>query len=76
MDKQRLATNKPPSFIGDKYGYWRVRMMCHLMALGYKVWSIVETKYKVPNDVPIDKGELSLYEANAKALDAFFSGLT
>ena len=51
-------------------------MKFHLISLGYKVWSTIETKYKVPNDVPIDEGELSLYEANAKALNAILSGLT
>ena len=50
-------------------------MKFHLMALGYKVWRTVETKYKVPDGVPIDEGELSQYEANAKALNAILSGL-
>ena len=45
------------------------------MTLGYKVWRTVETEYKVPNDVSIDEGELSLYEANAKALNEILSGL-
>jgi len=76
MDKQGLATNRPPLFTGDNYAYWSVRMKCHLMDLGYKVWSTVETEYKVPDDVPINEGELELYEANAKALNAILSGLT
>ena len=46
------------------------------MSLGYKVWSIFEIEHKVPNDVPIDKGEISLYEANEKALNAILTGLT
>ena len=51
-------------------------MKCHLMALGYKVWRTVEIEYKVPDDVPIEEGELIQYEANAKALNAILSGLT
>ena len=76
MDQQEgLATKTPPLFIGDNYAYWSVRMKCHLMSLGYKFWRSVEREYKVPDDVPIDKGELSLYEANAKALNEILSGL-
>ena len=45
------------------------------MALGYKLWRIVEIEYKVPDDVPIDEGELAQYEANAKAINAILSGL-
>ena len=51
-------------------------MKCLLMALGYNVWSTIEIEYKVPDDVPIDEGELSQYEANAKSLNAILSGLT
>ena len=51
-------------------------MKCHLMALGYKVWRTVETEYKVSDDVPINEGELSLYEVNSKVLNAILSGLT
>ena len=72
MDKQGLATNKPPLFTGDNYAYWSVRMKCHLMSLGYKVYNTVETECKVPNYVPIDEGEISLYEANAISLNAIF----
>ena len=71
MDQQEgLATNKPPLFMGDNYAYWSVRMKCHLMSLGYKVWRSIEREYKVPDDLHIDKDELYQYEANAKSLDA------
>ena len=76
MDQQELATNRPPLFTGDNYVYWSVRLKCHLMALWYKEWSTVETKYKVPDDVPIDEGELNIYEENAKYPNAILSGLT
>ena len=51
-------------------------MKFHLMDLGYKVWRTVEREYKVPDNVPIDEGELIQYEANAKALNAILSGST
>ena len=77
MDQQEgLATNIPPLFTGDNYSYWSVRMKCHLMCLGYKVWRSVEKKYEVLYDLPIDRDELDQYEANAKSLNAILSGLT
>ena len=75
MDQQGLATNKPPLFTRDNYAYLSLRMKCHLMSIGYKVWRSFEKEYEVPDDVPIDEGELSQYEANAKALNAILSGL-
>ena len=75
MDQQGLATNKPPLFTRDNYAYWSVIMTSHLMAFGYKACSNFETKYKLLDDVPIDEGDLKLYEANAKYLNAILSGL-
>ena len=46
------------------------------MSLGYKVWMSVENEYEVPGDLPIKKGELDQYEANAKGMNAILSGLT
>ena len=76
MDQQGLATNIPPLFTEDNYAYWSVRMKCHLMSLGYEVWRSVEIEYEVPKYVPIDEGEQIQYEANAKALNVIFSGIT
>ena len=73
--QEGLATNITPLFTGDNYAYWSVRMKCHLMSLGYKVWRSVEKDYIVPADLPIDRDELDQYEANAKALNAILSGL-
>ena len=74
MDQQGLATNRHPLFTGDNYAYQSVRMKCHLMSLGYKVWRSVEIEYEVPKYIPIDEGELIQYEANAKALNEILSG--
>ena len=76
MDQQGLASNIPRLFTEDNYAYWSVRMKCHLMALGYKVWRTVEIEYKVPDDLPIGRDDIEQYEANAKALNAILSGLT
>ena len=77
MDQQEgLNTNKPPLFTGDNYAYWSVRMKCHLMPLGYKVWRYVENEYKISYNLPADRDELDQYETNANALNAILSGLT
>ena len=77
MDQQEgLATNRPPLFTGENYAYWSVRMKCHLMSLGWKVWEVIEKEYKIEDQEPIDPQELVQYEGNAKSLNAILSGLT
>ena len=77
MDQQEgLTTNKPPLFTGENYVYWSVRMRCHLMSLGWKVWEETEKEINIGNQYPIDTIELGEYEGNDKALNAILSGLT
>ena len=60
MDQQEeLATNIPPLFRGENYAYWRVRMKCHLMSLGWKVWETNEKEYKIDDQEPIDGVDLA-----------------
>ena len=68
MDHQEgLAANKPPLFTRNNYAFWRVRMRCHRMSLGCKIWSFVEKGYKIPDDLPTDRDEL---ETNEKYFNA------
>ena len=77
MDQQEgLATNRPPLFTGENYAYWSVRMKCHLMSLGWKVWEAIEKQYKIGDQAPTYPEELGRYEGNAKALNTILSGLT
>ena len=77
MDQQEgLATNKPPLFTGENYAYWSVRMKCHLMSLGWKVWDAIEKDFKIEDNLPTDRLELDQYEGNAKSLNSILSGLT
>ena len=76
MDNQEgLGANKPPLFTGNNYAFWSVRMRCHLMSLGCKIWSFVEKGYKIPDNLPIDRDELDEYESNAKYLNAILKEL-
>ena len=69
MDQHKcLSTNKPTLFTGESYAYWSVRMKCHLMSLGWKVWEAIEKEYKIDDQVPTYSVELAQYEGNAKAL--------
>ena len=55
MDEQEgLATNMPPLFTGENYAYWSVRMKCHLMSLGWKVWEEIENEYKIEDQALAD----------------------
>ena len=76
MDQQEeLATNRPPFFIRENYAYWSVRMKCHLMSLGWKVWAATEKEYKIDDQEPTDLEELGHYESIFKSLNAILSGL-
>ena len=77
MDQQEgMPTNRPPLSIGEDYAYWSVRMRCHLMSLGWKVWDATKKEVLVGNQYPRNTVELGEYEGNAKALNAILSGLT
>ena len=77
MDQQEgLATKKPQLFIGENYAYCCVRMKCHLMSLGWKVWEATKNEYKIEDQAPIDLVELGQYEGNSKSLNEILSGLT
>ena len=59
MDQQEgLATNKRPLFTRENYAYWSVRMKCHPISLGCKVWEATEKEYKIDDQAPTDPGEL------------------
>ena len=77
MDQQEgMSTNKPPLFTGEYYAYWSVRMRCHLMSLGWKVWAATKKEVPVGNQYPMDTVELGEYEGNSKSLNTILSGLT
>ena len=77
MDQQEgLATNRPPLFTGENYAYLSVRMKCHLMSLGWKVWATTKKEYEIDDQSPTNPEDLGQSEGNAKSLNAILSGLT
>ena len=56
MDQQEwLTTNIPPLFTGENYAYLSVRMKCHMMSLGWKVWEATKKEYKIAENLPTDR---------------------
>ena len=48
MDHQEgMATKRTTLFTGEDYVYWSVRMRCHLMSLGWKVWEKTEKEHNI-----------------------------
>ena len=77
MDQQEgMATNRPPLFTREDYAYQSVRMRCHMMSLGWKVWAATKKEHNIGNKYPTDTIELGEYEGNSKALNIVLSGLT
>ena len=75
MDQQEgLTTNRPPLFTGENYDYQSVRMKCHMMSLGQKVWNAIEKEYKIDDQAPTISVELGEYEGNSKSLNEIMSG--
>ena len=76
MDQQEgLDTNRTSLFTGENDAYWSVRMKCHLMSPGWKVWVATEEEYKISDNLSTEILEVDQYEGNAKSLNAILSGL-
>ena len=42
-----IHVGKSPFFDGNKYDYWKTRMIVHLKALSQKIWRIMEDGYVI-----------------------------
>ena len=73
--REWLVANIPPLFTRNNYSFWSVRMRCHLMALGCKIWISIEKGYTILDNLPTDRDELDEYESNTKYLNAILKGL-
>ena len=43
-------SNKPPSFDGRNYTFWKFKMEVFIKAHGYKLWNIIERENIIPKD--------------------------
>ena len=77
MDRSQLL-NAPPYFDGSNYAFWKVHIMAFLCSINDSVWDAVEigcTKPKATKST-WDKAVLVAANANSKALNAIFCGVS
>ena len=77
MDRSQ-SLNAPPYFDGSNYAFWKVRMRAFLCSIDESVWDAVDigwTRLKAAKS-KWDKAAFVAANANYKALNAIFSGIS
>ena len=77
MDRSQ-SLNAPPYFDGSNYAFWKVRMRAFLCSIDDSVWDAVEIgwiKLKAAKST-WDKAALAASNANSKALNIIFCGVS
>ena len=77
MDRSQ-SLNAPPYFDGSNYVFWKVRMKAFLYSIDEAVWDAVEISWTRPKAAKStwDKVALAASNANSKALNAIFCGVS
>ena len=77
MDRSQ-SLNVPPFFDGNNYVFWKVRMRAFLCSIDDTVWDAVEAGWTRPEAAKStwDKVALAAANANSKALNAIFCGVS
>lgn len=77
MDRSQ-SLNAPPYFDGSNYAFWKVRMRAFLCSIDESVWDAVEIGWTKPEAAKStwDKAALAASNANSKALNAIFCGVS
>ena len=65
-----------PVFPGEDYAYWKVRMRAFLQSMGAEVWEITKNQAYEVLAVRTSPLQVSEHEANAKAINALFAGVS
>ena len=77
MDRSQ-ALNAPPFFDESNYAFWKVRMRAFLCSIDESVWDVVEigwTRLEAAKST-WDKAAFAAANANSKALNAIFCGIS
>ena len=72
------SLNAPLYFDGSNYAFWKVRMRAFLCSMDEAVWDVVEigwTRSEAAKSI-LDKAALAASNANSKALNAIFCGVS
>ena len=77
MDRSQ-SLNVPPYFDGSNYASWKVRMRAFLCSINEFVWDAIEIYWTRPEEAKStwDKAALATSNANSKALNAIFYGVS
>ena len=77
MDRSQ-SLNAPPYFDGSNYAFWKVRMKAFLCSIDEAIWDAVEIGWTRPKVAKStwDKAALAASNANSKALNAIFCGVS
>ena len=77
MDRSQ-SLNAPPYFDGSNYAFWKVRMRAFLCSIDESVWDVVNIGQTRPEEAKStwDKAALATSNANSKALNAIFYGVS
>ena len=75
---QFLSLNAPPYFDGSNYAFWKVWMRAFLCSIDEAVWDAIEIGWTRPEEAKSiwDKAALTTSNANSKALNAIFCGVS
>ena len=77
MDRSQFL-NAPPYFDGSHYAFWKVRIRAFLRSIDESVWDAVEIGWTRPEKAKStwDKAALAASNANSKALNTIFCGVS
>ena len=72
------SLNASPYFDGSSYAFWKVRMRAFLCSIDESVWDAVDIDWTRPMATKSiwDKVALAVSNANSKALNAIFCGVS
>ena len=77
MDRSQ-SLNTPPYFDGSNYAFWKVRMRAFLCSIDETIWDAVDigwTRLEAAKST-WDKAVVAAANANSKALNAIFCGVS
>ena len=66
---------KVPTFDGEDFVFWKIRMKNYLMSIRMEVWALVEEGYDVPKVTPTESEERKKYCEHAKDLNTLQAGV-
>ena len=77
MDRSQ-SLNVPSYFDGSNYAFWKVRTRAFLCSIEDTVWDVVEVGWTRPEAAKStwDKAALAAANANSKALNTIFYGVS